>query len=369
VVHSNHAYVSSYRAKHTAFPPLPVQRIVPQNSNVLFINQPPASKSQSRSRAPVFIIGCPRSGTTLLYDFLITGGNFADYRAESSVFSVLGPAFGDLRNARNRRRLLDRWLRSRLFDVSGLEADRMHMLMMSACQSEGDFLRLHMEQIALQQGRARWAEKTPDHALYLSRIDREIPGSLFIHIIRDGRDVALSYSRLGWIRGNDQNRLLVAGMYWKWIVDRARRDSSTLGDRYIEVRFEDLVARPCETLSYIGQFIGEKLDYDEILKLGVGCMKRPNSSFLDEFDAGAFNPVGRWKKVLSGAQIERFEALLGDYLEKLGYPVSDPSKMKQPSRRMQLTGSTHKLILDTKHWLKSNTALGRLVDLDRMESA
>jgi Sulfotransferase family len=245
----------------------------------------------------------------------------------------------------------------------------MHALMMSACHSEGDFLRLQMEQIAVQQGRQRWAEKTPDHALYIRRIDREIPGSLFIHIIRDGRDVALSYSKLGWSRGDDQDRLLMAGLYWKWIVNRARREGSAIGDRYFEVRFEDLVASPCETLSGVGEFIGEKLDYDEIVKRGVGCVKRPNSSFLDEFDAGAFNPVGRWKKALSGPQIEQFEALLGDYLKELGYPISDPSKVTRPSIRMQLSGSTQKLILDTKHWLKSNTALGRLVNLERMESA
>ena len=182
---------------------------------------PPIASVHSRSRAPVFIIGCPRSGTTMLYDYLVRSGGFAKYKAESNVFSVLGPAFGNLANAENRKKLIDRWLRSSLFRVSGLDADHIRTRMMADCRNEGDFLRVLMEQMALQQGVERWAEKTPDHALYIREIDRQIPGGLFVHIIRDGRDVALSYSNLGWSRPlpwDKQHPVLAAGLYWKWLV-------------------------------------------------------------------------------------------------------------------------------------------------------
>src|SRR5713226_65909 len=71
------------------------------------------------TKAPVFVLGCPRSGTTVLYHMLLSAGGFAVYRAESNVFNLLVPRFGDLRSEKNRRRLLDYWLRSKLFHVSG----------------------------------------------------------------------------------------------------------------------------------------------------------------------------------------------------------------------------------------------------------
>jgi hypothetical protein len=92
-----------------------------------------------KSHAPVFIIGCPRSGTTLLCRMLLAAGNFANYRAESDVFSVLRPAFGNLSSTRNLERLIDRWLRSRLFQVTGLNAKAIRERLISECRCEGDF--------------------------------------------------------------------------------------------------------------------------------------------------------------------------------------------------------------------------------------
>ncbi len=74
-----------------------------------------------RHRAPVFVVGCARSGTTLLYDTLLSGGGFALYLGESNIFNLLAPRFGDLGIRRNRKRMLEVWLGSRLFRVSGLD--------------------------------------------------------------------------------------------------------------------------------------------------------------------------------------------------------------------------------------------------------
>ena len=76
----------------------------------------------ARSKAPVFVLGCPRSGTTLLYHMLLSAGNFVVYRAESQVFNLLEPRFGDLSIARNKRKLLQTWEDSALFTKTGLEA-------------------------------------------------------------------------------------------------------------------------------------------------------------------------------------------------------------------------------------------------------
>ena len=152
----------------------------------------------SAAKGPVFVLGCPRSGTTVLYHMLLSAGNFAIYRAESNVFSVLVPRFGNFRSEQNRRRLMRYWLQSKLFQVSGLDAKQIEDRIMRDCRSGGDFLRILMESVAAKQGMSRWADCTPDHLLYLDEIRHQVPDAHIIHIIRDGRDVALSYVKQGW---------------------------------------------------------------------------------------------------------------------------------------------------------------------------
>src|SRR2546426_5479321 len=93
-----------------------------------------SSRMNPRSKAPVFVLGCPRSGTTVLYHMLLSAGGFAVYRAESNVFNLLVPRFGDLRSAKNRRRLLGHWLQSKLFEVSGLDTSEIESRVMSECR-------------------------------------------------------------------------------------------------------------------------------------------------------------------------------------------------------------------------------------------
>src|SRR5437868_11195313 len=115
------------------------------------------SWASSRSKAPVFVLGCPRSGTTLLYHMLLSAGNFVIYRAESQVFNLLEPRFGDLRVPRNKCKLLDAWRSSPLFAKSGLDAHQLDAEVITKCTNGGDFLRIMMEAMARQQGVERWA--------------------------------------------------------------------------------------------------------------------------------------------------------------------------------------------------------------------
>src|SRR5580700_8710750 len=76
-----------------------------------------------RSKAPVFVLGCVRSGTTLLYHMLLSAGNVAVYRAESHALDLLEPRFGDLSVRENKEKLMDAWIHSKLYERSGLEAE------------------------------------------------------------------------------------------------------------------------------------------------------------------------------------------------------------------------------------------------------
>src|ERR1700719_526789 len=103
------------------------------------LENPMAAKPEIslRRKAPVFVLGCGRSGTTLLYHMLLSSGNFAVYRTESNIINLLEPRFGDLSVARNQRRLLNAWYGCRLYTLSGLDKTTLEKRVADECRNGG----------------------------------------------------------------------------------------------------------------------------------------------------------------------------------------------------------------------------------------
>jgi hypothetical protein len=309
-----------------------------------------------RSKAPVFVLGSPRSGTTFLYNTILSSGNFAVYLAESNVFNQIVPAFGDLRSKANRARLMGAWLQSDYFKRTGLKADETRAEILSDCRNAGDFLRIVMERMAQNQGVERWAENTPNHLLQIPQIKATIPNALIIHIIRDGRDVAMSLNRLA--EGGPGRRfswdkdhgLLISGLYWEWIVRNGRKHGRRLGPDYLEVRFDELVQHPRETLKVLSEFIHHDLNYERIQQNAIGAVKKPNSAFNDSTGQDRSGPVGRWKG-LGGVEAERLQALLGPLLQELGYEVSNSASLDFTAWRLR---TFYRLYRDMKEAIKQS---------------
>ena len=316
----------------------------------------------SKMRAPVFVLGSPRSGTTLLYHMLLSAGDFAVYRTESNVFNLLVPRFGDLSKPRNKKKLMNAWLESKLFSRSGLDRAEIKAKVMAECKSGGDFLRIVMGEIARTQNVNRWADCTPEHLLYLREIKKEIPDALVIHIIRDGRDVALSMEKQKWIRplpwekGQD---LLVAALYWEWMVKRGREDGPRIAPDYMEIRFEDLIQKPRETLKVLGRFIDHDLDYDRIQRVAIGSVAEPNTSFKGGSAGAAFNPVGRWKTSLAEEELAKLECLVGRTLESLGYPLTISSRENCRRFHLNRLRTLRLLSFNSKLWMKRHAWFSR----------
>ena len=312
----------------------------------------------SKANAPVFVVGCPRSGTTLLYNMLLSAGDFAVYLAESNVFNLLAPRFGDLGVWLNREQLIDAWLQSKLFRATFLDADNIRTKLLELCGNGGDFLRIVMEEIARAQGVKRWADNSPEELLHMRAIKREIPDALFIHMIRDGRDVSLSLEARPhkWVRPfswDRQNSLLVTGIFWEWMVQRGRKQAESLKNDYMEVRFEDLQAEPQATLGKIGEFIQHDLNYERILRVGIGSVSDPNTSFKGD----AAGPVGRWKKKIGPKQLAMFEEIAGPTLKSLGYPSAGAGASADRITALRIK-AFYRAYLDAKFSFK-NSSLGR----------
>jgi Sulfotransferase family len=320
----------------------------------------PASTCPQRKFAPVFVLGCPRSGTTLLYDMLLSAGGFAVYLAESNVFNVLALRFGDLNVPRNRENLLRVWLESKLFRATGLDAPSIEKKIRKECRNPGDFLRIVMDEIVRNQGMQRWAENSPECILHLPRIKQLLPDALVIHIIRDGRDVASSLERVRYVRPfpwEERQSLIGSGVYWEWIVERGRKFGKMLGADYLEIHFENLIASPQPTLNQVGRFIDHELDYGRIRQIAYGSVAKPNTSFKAEAGRSSFNPVGRWKRTFSAKHLEQFEKLVGKTLQELGYPLTSEGGNKGMSLQLKMTRLIYRSYFNAKFWFKRNPVL------------
>ncbi|MGH9360037.1 MAG: sulfotransferase family protein [Terriglobia bacterium] len=324
----------------------------------------PTGAAAARAKAPVFVIGSPRSGNNFLYHTLLSSGGFAVYRAASQVFNMLVPRFGDFSVLKNRRAMMKAWLASPYFERTGLDAGSIEAKVIAECRSGGDFLRIVMGEICRRQNASRWANLSVEELLYLPEIKRTVPGALFVHTIRDGRDVALSLAKKGYVRPLPWDRdrgLLVAARYWDWIVRRARKLGRALGPDYLEIRYEDLVAHPRETLNVIGEFISQNLDYDRIREAAVGTVGDPNTSFKAGENQAEFNPVGRWRAGYSTEQLASVEALVGPLLHELGYPLETPPGELKSARSYLAFKMIYGLYFDARFWLKSKTPLSRFM--------
>lgn len=309
----------------------------------------------------------------MLYHMLLSSGRFPMYRTEPCVFDLLVPRFGDFRSVANRRELMRWWVRTIQFRRSGLDAEEITEKVLNCVTTGGEFLRAVMDEMALAGGFQRWAVWGPDNLLYIPTIKRQIPDALFIHVIRDGRDVACALDKREFIRPfrwDRGYRLYVSALHWMWKVQTGRRSGQAMGRDYMEIRFEDLVLRPEEALANVSAFIGENLDYERIREAKVGAVGIPNTSFSEEWKSGNFSPVGRWKRQLSDEQVARLEGLVGELLAELGYPLAH-TELCRPERkvlgfRLRAMRALYPAFYRLKEWLKMTTPLGRFVNTNRL---
>ena len=321
-----------------------------------------------RAKCPVFVVGCHRSGTNLIYNNLMSAGGFAVYRGYLPIYKMLIPRFGTMEKIENRRKIMETWLRSKGFRRSDLDPNQLMELAVNTFHTGGDFIRGVMGAIARNQGVDRWAVYDPDNVLYIQKIKADIPEALFIHIIRDGRDIALSLKKMGEFRPLPWDRrsgsLLATALYWEWTVRKGRRYGVQIPDDYIEIQYEELVRNPASTLAKLGSFLHHDLDYERI-QSGVTRLKS-NSSFVEE-EKGRANPVQRWKDKLSTQDIAGIEALVGPCLEEFGYSLTTPQREREPGLQEKWMRAVYPLFLDAKLALKIRTPLGRMANLSALE--
>ena len=296
-----------------------------------------------RSPAP-FIVGVPRSGTTMLRLMLDAHPEMAIPPETYFVTNLIEAADGGA----DAGKLANVVLSHRRWEDLGLEEDALRDRLTAAGErpSGGDAVRAVLGLYAEAQGKARWGDKTPAYLTNIGEIGNAIPEARFIHIIRDGRDVALSIlampERDRPMRNPDSAEMVAAR--WRKRIGRARRQAEDLPGRYIELRYEDLVADPEPALRRVCElaeleFLPEMLDYHRSARDRLEEINRDLSS-RDELPhqpaegrlaphALASEPPTReriavWRDRMDDRDLAAFEAEAGELLTELGYALGAP---------------------------------------------
>lgn len=208
---------------------------------------------------PLFLVGCGRSGTTLLRMILNTHPELAIPQESQFIYKLArrlatGRDPGRLQTEQQWE-VLVRLLEKDSF-VARWDFSRETLRHRLNCLPERSYaaaFRAVFSEFMKQQGKTRWGDKTPQHVQYLLLLDRLFPTAKFIHIIRDGRDVALSLKGRAW----GPRTTALAGYYWKWLVLSGMVGGALLGpERYREVRYENLVLHPEATVRALCQWAG-----------------------------------------------------------------------------------------------------------------
>lgn len=187
-----------------------------------------------------------------------------------------------------------------------------------------------------QQGKPRWGEKTPTYVQKMKLIQRALPEARFVHVIRDGRDVALSVldRTVRDLTASDVARR------WQRKIIKAREDSPNL-EHYTEIRYEDLILETEPVLRRVCEFIelpwddamlayhersGERLQEMARALPGDGRAQELSVERRMETHAMTTKPpsadrVARWRAQMGAEQRAEFEAVAGELLTELGYPV------------------------------------------------
>lgn len=265
--------------------------------------------------APVFIVGCARSGTSIFGECLAAHPKVVYLFEPRAVWSAGIPERDDHRLTRRdatpdvARRIYDAFARVIEERCGGPAADR------------------------------TLVEKNPKHVLRMAFLDALFPRARFVHIIRDGRDVVASL--LFRNRGREWGHLEIPGWrdllakypdenwircayQWKTAVTTARSEGRALGTaRYLEIRYEDLVRSPVATLGPVFSFLD--LDLDEHVRAFAEKIQDATADSyharkqLRHYVENHSRRIGRYEENLDERQQRDVLEVCGDLLRELGY--------------------------------------------------
>jgi hypothetical protein len=286
---------------------------------------------------PVFLVGFPRSGTTLLRLMLHSHPRIAMPHETAFLLEAYHERkrFGDLTQEANRRKVA-RFVVERTesrFHLLGLDAAAVTDRIVAAPPTLGSALAAVYTAYAERFGKPRWGDKRPAYVRWIDVLLQLFPNAQIINIVRDGRDPIASLLDMPW----NKKDMYYWVAQWCAAVDAAARAEKRMpADSYCQVRYEDLVASPEPHLRRLCAFLGEAYDpaMAEPNRLAETIVPRSKSWHDRTRDPVTTARIGAWAKRLEPWQIQLCEAAMGKRLLALGYELTGAGR-PAPAHRLR----------------------------------
>jgi len=280
-----------------------------------------------------FLVGSARSGTTLLRRIVDAHPAIAITRETHWVARFYEKRRGLTDDGTVTRDLLARLTRSRRFARFGVAEEDLARLIANGTVSYAEFVSGFYDLVGKARGKRLVGDKTGEYARAVPTLHALWPSARIVHLIRDGRDVALSVlswkERPGAARFSTwhEDPVMTTAFWWSRNVRLGREGGADLAGRlYYELRYEELVTRPEAECAELCHFLD--LPYDDAMVRFHEGRTRHEPGLTPKKGWRPITPnLRNWREQMPAADIERFEAAAGDLLHELGYERRFP----QPS--------------------------------------
>jgi hypothetical protein len=263
--------------------------------------------------SPIFIVGSPRSGTTLLRNMLNRHPAIAiclETQFRRLIYARRR-AFGNLSDLRNRRRLVKEYLSTERVKTMQIDLPALEETLLKEGTSYEAFFTSFLRFYAEANGKRRCGEKTPGHSLFIGTLCQWYPDAFIIHILRDPRDVVASLVRMP---RQPKSVLSNANTWVRFNLGAWRAHQYP---RYLPVRYEELVTQPEEELRRICAFIGE--EYSSAMLVESPDWQSPNAWRRRAQEPVTTSRLGKWREQLTADEVALIEWKVGPHMQRFGY--------------------------------------------------
>lgn len=269
-----------------------------------------AANADVASGAPIFLTGFSRSGTTWVNELFRQYFN-AGFVNEGQFIIAFGrrlSRYGDITNVKHRQTLIRDLRRDEFFSILQRNYTvNVDWKRVGACQPTFAAIVLDiLTQIAEKTGKLRIGSKYPAFGRHLTLLNLLFPDCRVVHVIRDGRDCALSQKRVVWGHQN----AYTAAVHWCGYLSKAREGAQCMPGRYLEVRYEDLLAKPLPSMARLEEFV-------------TGAPAGPATErFMRDAQKLRTGKIEGWRRSMSPRDQAIFEGVAAREMRQHGYALT-----------------------------------------------
>jgi hypothetical protein len=279
----------------------------------------------------VFVVGCPRSGTTLLQRLLDAHSRLAVIDETLWIPTIFERRKGLTPEGLVTPALIPLLAGHRRFAKLNLPVEQLERLL-DAGRPYASFVSAVFDLYGEARGKSLVGDKSPGYVRSIPILHELWPSTRFVHVIRDGRDVCLSaiaWSKadkvFGDFRSWGPDPVTTAALWWERSVRLGREAGAALGhDLYLELSYDDLVAGPEEGCAALCAFLDLPFD-PGMLRFHDGRTRRSPGVPSKRQWLPPTPGLRDWRAQMAPGDVERFEAAAGDLIDELGYARGAPS--------------------------------------------